>query len=551
MTGEDIIKVRDQLRAARSVMLQPWRECADIYMPYAIVDGQQVTVYTNADCHDSTGRQSAMIMANGLAVTICPREEEFFEYVPPEGLEKNEEAKVAYREATATAQSYLQSSNFWEEIGEAFVELPVFGTGSLYVGDLDDREELYFQNQTIGTYYIGEDAYRRVNCFYRDLQLTAEQAAQEFGEDSLTPEIRAKLSMPEGKTEKFNFVHGVGRHPSNWRPDPNAPESTKGEWYSITVDEKTKAVVQRKSFKEFPFAVCRYRRFGRCVWGFGPGVIVKGEARELSVMNDLASMAVETMCIPPIVAPSGLQDGVKRSAGEITYYDANDANSSQPVYELAGKADLNALQWLMERRTDQVEKAFHVDLFSLFTQRLGEGGTPPTATEVQQAVNEKLSQFSPVWGRIMSEMMDVILYRIFNVLLRAGKFGDIFQNLRDPANPSRVMIPRPSLLYKNRIVLAMQSGQTNAFMQSFSLLAPLVQFVPNLLDAFKIEDAAKGIARNLGVPEEWIRVERELRKFQEARAAQAAQAQAMQQAEQASVVAKNLGGAPPQLQSVA
>jgi hypothetical protein len=549
MTGEDILKVRDQLASQRSVMIQHWRECADVYMPFATVNQDVTNVYRADQLHDSTGRQAALIMANGLATLICPREEEFFEYVPPEALKKEETAKRAYREATEIARSYLQSSNFWEEMGEALIELPVYGTASLYCGDLDDRGELYFRNQCVGTYYISEDAYGRVSCHYRDLRLTAEQASQEFGEENLSDEIRTKLKLPEGKTEKFNFVHGVGRKTS-YRKDQKAPESQDGEWYDIVVDEKTKKVVVERSYKEFPFAVCRYRRMGKCVWGWGPGAIVKGTAWQLSSMNDLADIAIEKAAMPPTAVPSGLEGQTDLGAGGVTFYDSNDPNSKSPIYEIGGQSDIGELQWLMERRERQVNEAFHVPMFQIFTQMAMEG-REMTATEANYIHREKLTQFSPVYGRIVSEMLDRVLERIFNVLLRAGAFGDTFDKLVDPANPTRRMIPKPSLLYKNQIVLAMQAQQNRSFLGTMSLVSPLVQQFPDLLDVFNLDETVAGLARNEGLPEEWIRLKRDIDKIRAARAQAQDQANKLAAAQQASEVAANMGKAPASMQPAA
>lgn len=547
MTGEDIIKVRDQLASQRSMMTQHWRECADVYMPFATIDQETIDIYAADKMHDSTGRQALLTMADGLASILFPREEESFEWVPPMALKDDETAKRAFREASDIGQAFLQSSNIWEEIGEAFIELPGYGTCALFCGDLDDRGELYFSSQSIGTYYIAEDAYGRVNCFYRDLRLTAEQAAQEFGREKLPQEVLTALGQAAGKTEKFSFVSGVGR--KSQAANKDAPDSQQGEYYNTVVFEKTKEIVFEKSFPEFPFAVCRYRKFGKCVWGWGPGAVAKGTANQLSAMNDVADIIVERLGLPSVAAPSGMEGELDLGPGGVSYYDANDPNSRQPIYEIGGKGDLSALQWLMDRRTNEVNEAFHVPMFKIFSMRAMDR-QPLTATEANAIEREKLAQFSPVYGRIISEMIDVIQERLFVVLLRAGMFGDIFDALVDPKSGRR-LIPKPGVLYKNKIVLAMQSQQNRSFVQTMAIAAPLFEISPQLLDNYDLDEIARSLPRNEGMPEAWIRKKDAVDKIRAERAKAQAQAEALAQAEAASQVAKNLGSAPPEMRGAA
>jgi hypothetical protein len=542
MNGEAIIKTRDQLKGLRTPLEGHWDELSEQFMPFRLTRGSTLPdIFGAAKVFDSTPRRAALILANGLASLVTPREEVWFEFQAPKHLRGDDDAVRFYREASQLAREYLEGSNFYEEIQEAYISSPVFGTAALYCGDLDDKGELHFRHQPIQTYYIAEDAKGRVNCFYRDLQLTPEQAAEEFGADSLPDEIRNKVGDPQAKTERHDFVHAVFRR--NGPAADNAPESERKGWASMVVHEKTKAVVANGGYDEFPFAVHRYRRFGHCVWGFGPGTTAVGDARQLQFLNELADVAAEKAVFPPLIAPSSLEGEIGQGALEITYVDPTDPNSAAMLREWAGAARYDVAKDRMGDKRQQIESAFHVDLFQLFSIRAQERA-PMTATEASMISGEKLTQFSPVFGRLVSEMLDPILSRVFGVLLRAGMFGAPPQSVTGALGGKRTGVAAPGVLYKNRIMLAMQERQNGSFLQFMQMVMPMLELYPEAIDALNLPIAIRDMARNGDMPEAWVRDKKEVAAMQAQRAeAQQAQQQ-MAMAEQAAGIAAQAGKVP-------
>lgn len=542
MTGDSIIKTRDQLKTLRTPLEGHWDELSEQFMPFRLTRGSTLPDIFGAEkIFDSTARRAALILANGLASLVTPREETWFEFQAPKALRGEDEAVRFYREASEVAREYLESSNFYEEIQEAYISSPVFGTAALYCGDLDDRGELHYRHQPIQTYYIAEDFKGRVNCFYRDLKMTAEQAAQEFGKDKLPEELRGKVDDPQSKTEQHDFVHGVFRRTGEIPAD--APESERKPWVSMVAHEKSKAIVASGGYDEFPFAVHRYRRFGHCVWGFGPGTIAIGDARQLQFLNELADVAAEKSVFPPLIAPSSLEGEIGQGALEITYVDPTDPNSAAILREWATSGRYDVAKDRMGDKRDQLESAFHVDLFQLFSVRSKERA-PLTATEANMIGGEKLTQFSPVFGRLVSEMLDPILSRLFGTLLRAGVFGAPPAAVLKAMGGKNAGVAAPSVLYKNRIMLAMQERQNGSFMNFMSMAMPILELFPEAVDALNLPVAVRDAARNTGMPEGWIRPKKEVEAMQAARAeAQQAQQQ-LAAAEQAANVAATAGKVP-------
>lgn len=532
MTGEQLLKLRDQLRETRTPLEGHWDDLSELFMPFRLNSGTDIPDIPSAEAvNDSTGRTVALILANGLASLVIPREEVWFEWQPPKEFEKDETWVKAYREASVTAREFIERSNFYEEAQEFLIESPVFGTGNVFVGDVEDADVLYFKHQPVKTYFIAEDARGRVNVVVRELRLTPEQAAAEFGTAKLPSRISNKIGKPGGLTEKSTYVHVV--MPAKEPAAKDAPPAETKPFRSWVVEETSKDIVQSGGYEEFPFAVHRYRRFGRCPWGFGPGTTGIADARQLDFLERLADAAAEKAVFPPLAASPGLEGEIAQGALEITYHEQDEF-----VKEVATVARYDFAKDRLADKREQLRACFHTDIFQLQSQLVKERGRG-TAYEAGLLEGEKLTQFSPVFGRLVSEFLTPVLTRVFGILLRRGMLPEIMEL----ASEGRV--PAPEIRYKNRIMLAMQQRSNQSLMDFVNLTAPVVAQDPTCLDPINVPNVIRDTARNAGFPEEWIRSKKEVEGIQQARA-QAAQAQMQAQlAESAAKTGKDLGQTPP------
>lgn len=552
MTGEEIIKQRDALKTQRSCMEGNWSELSKYFTPCQINPDGVPEVYSATEVMDTTGKNAALIAANGLASLIIPRQEEWFEFRPPYELQGDDSVVRFLRECSEVTRQEIERSNFYEEAGECLLDSVVYGTSALYCGDLDEADgELHFRQQRIATYYITEDSKGRVNAFYRDLKLTAEQCVEEFGEDNLPQEIKEALKIPSKSQDKFEFVHAVYRR-KNRSKLKDASEQDKMPWGSCTAYIRTKDLVKEEGLQEFPFAVHRYRKFGGFVWGFGPGAVCKGDCRQLEFLNEMADALTERLSFPTAKAPASMEGQVRMGPGEINYGESADELNQLQEFVTAGRYDVSKDR--MQDKRQAINDAFNVDLFKFFAMRAQEHG-PLTATEASLVQNEKYSQFLPIYGRLVSEFAEVLLTRVFGILLRAGRFPDAPPAVRDQISDGKGgFIPGngvalPGISFKNRIVLAQQVKQSQAIVEYLNTTLPLFQVVPDAANIFfgslNLKIISRDLARNSQVPESWIK---SLEQIDQEEAAEAAARQAQfqaQQAESASKTAANLGKAPP------
>jgi Bacteriophage head to tail connecting protein len=515
MTGTEILKLRDQLKTTRTPLENHWDELSEMFMPFRLgTDAGIPNIPSAENINDSTGRTAALVLANGLASLLIPREDIWFEWMPPKEFEKDENWVSAYREASVVAREFIERSEFYENAQEFLIESPVFGTACVFVGDVDDPDVLYFKHQGIKTYYIAEDARGRVNMVVRELMLTPDQAAGEFGADKLPQEVASKVGKPEGLTIKTKYVHCV--MPATELADDDAPDSEKGPYQSyVVVDSSSKRIVQKRGYGEFPFMVHRYRKFGSCVWGFGPGSIAVGDARQLDFIERLADAATEKAVFPPLVASAGLEGEIGQGALEVTFLGDN-----EQVREMSTVARMDLSQARLIDKRAQLNNTFHTDLFQMFS-RHAQNNAQPLAVGVANLMQmEKLIQFAPAGGRFMSEFLNPLLTRVFGILLRRKAFGPKFDALLVDGKARA-----PEIRYKNRIVLAMQQLKNQSLVEFLQLAMPLIQMDPTMMDPINSAQIIRDTARNAGFSEDWIRSKEGEAAIKEARA----QALAMQQ----------------------
>lgn len=544
---DQMVKLRNALKSQRSSHEGDWADCLELFMPTRWgVTGDFVP---GADeLYDSEGRRASETMSSGLTSMIFPREEIFFEYGQQAGSKRSEQAIRWFRSKSAVTMSYLHRSNFFEEVQVAIKELCVVGTCCLFISDYDEESgKVFFKNQPCFSYYIAEDAKGTVDTVIRELKLTPNQAADEFGVTNLPKKVADYVGTAKGESLTHLYSHCCIPNRLSKADLKGSKADKKRPYRDIVILESEKHVVRDSGYNSFPFAVCRYGRASDSVWGYGPGTLAKGDAFQCEALNQIADVATEKMVWPSLLASSKSYGVVDNRPGGITYIDTSDPNGGADNYKEWGSTNIR-LDVPLKRLEDKhaaIRAAFFVDLFKLFTQRMQQS-REMTATEASLMSQESIAQFAPVGSRIQSELMDNIFIRLFAVLYSApGVFWTAEERPPEDLFPKggKTGIAVPAVSYKNKITLRLSVKQNGALGETMNGLAPILQASPELLDNFDLDEAARDYSRNTGIPESWIRPVDARKKMRDERAqAQAQQAQ-LQQAQQAASAAKDAAAA--------
>ena len=460
---------------------------------------------------DSTAISSAVVMAAGLLSSLTPSGELWFRYSARPGANEAEAAWLD--DCTHRAAQMLLTSNFYLGLHEAFLDLARFSTAALFVEERAEQDKLNgdalsFMNVPLGTFVIDESADRVVDTFFRKFKYTARQAEQKWGRERLPQQIREALEGGAGREgnhdRQFEFIHAIyPRRDGEWDEGEMVPGKRR-RIASVYVSVEGLQVVEEDGYYEMPVAVARLTRSNNEIYGRGPSDQVMPEIRMVNYAERDMLRGVNLLVNPPWLLDADFEGKVDNRPGGVTFW--NSSASEPKQMQLQNRVDIGE-DWV-QRKRDVIRQAFFVDMFQMLSNP-DAMRREKTAYEVEQMVQERLVLFSPMFARIVRELLNPVLERVFNVMLRGRLFAEPPQG-----------ISGYEIDYVSKIALAIKAAQNGALMQMMQVLGTMAQFEPTVAYIVDWRKAARGVARNMGLPSAWQRSDREVEALLEEQAAQ-------------------------------
>jgi hypothetical protein len=144
-----------------------------------------------------------------------------------------------------------------------------------------------------------------------------------------------------------------------------------------------------------------------------------------------------------------------------------------------------------------------------------------TATEVVQRNEDKMILLGPVLGRLQSELLQPMIIRIFNIMMRNGLFPDA---------PEILLNQEIDVEYVSPMALAQRGEELNSIVKGLELFGNISQLAPATLDYIDPPGLIKNLIKILGLPATMIRSDAEVQQIAEEKAeAQQQQMEAQQQ----------------------
>lgn len=513
-----ILKRFDDAKTDRDYMAATWREVADYMRPVkqgithetVAADFRETpNIPRIAALFDTTAVDANMTYAAGCMSWMTPSETHWFAFDAPPFLAGDDEVKRWYGKATEETRRILALSNFYSQIHEVYLDDGAFGTSGLMV---DEDGGLRFEALNIGEFCVLENERREVDTVFRSFRLSARQAIQKFGESAVHEKVRECYSNgAKDADRKDEYLHVVMRRDEADRAfgkidAPNMP------WAVLYIDRRNKHIVQEGGAWEMPVAVHRHLLWSHTAYGFSPGMLTLPDARQLNYMQQFLDTLVEKQVSPPVLLPADYEGSVDLRAGGQTFF-KDEAGIPRfwpnPGNYLVGEDRV-------EFRKRQIMRAFHVELFQALS------AVPPgkemTAEEVRSRHRDRLTLFSPTFARKNAELNTPVMRRIFGILLRGGAFPPVPDRLVQIADSGIPFVPDPEIIYTSRLALQIKAIHNETFSQTMGYVSPLFQLAPGVVDHFDVDAIVRGIARNEGFREDWLRPEREVEEIRQARA---------------------------------
>ena len=515
----------DKLKTQRQNWESHWQEIADYVLPRRAdvnksrSQGDKRTEFI----YDGTALHAAELLSSSLHGMLTNAATPWFSMrFKNEGLAQDEESREWLEACTQSMYIALDRSNFQQEIHELYTDLVTFGTSCMMIEE-DDQKFLRFSTRHIKEIYVAENDKGVVDTVHREFKITARAAYQRFG-DNLTK--RLIEIAKENPYDEITLHHCVK---PNDKQNPYKMDNMSMPFVSIYYDHEDKKIISTSGFNEFPFVVPRWLKSSSEIYGRSPSMTALADVKMINKMSETTIKAAQKMVDPPLLVPDdSFVLPVRTQPGGLNYYRSGTRDRIEPLNIGANTpVGLN----IEDQRRQAIRQAYFVD------QLLMSQDVRMTATEVMQRNEEKMRLLAPVLGRLQAEMLQPLITRSFNIMLRKGLL---------PTPPVSLQGSTIDIEYVSPLARSQRTGDVQAILRSLEIITPLAQMLP-VMDYLDADKLVKHITDVLGVPRKVLRSDQEVAEIRE----QQAEAQAQQaELDRASQMAEAGGKAAPLLKEL-
>jgi len=510
--AQETIDLEAFLTAERATWDTLWQDISRYVMPSKsdILEEKTPDILGwTQNIHDITANQANMKLAAGSFDFLVSGK--WFTYEAPEEHREQigKDGRAWYRKCGEISIRELNKSNWDLEIHECFLDRGGFGTGALMTEENKRRTGLRFTSQTVGTYSIQEDDEKAVDTFVKTTEMTARNIVKKYGIENVGKTVREAFNKG-GKdlNRKFPVIHRITPR-SDVMAGPKRADQKP--WASVHIDKQNKKILRNSGFDENPVAVTRFMRWGKHEYGYCPSILAMPITRSLNLLEKYMDALAELAAFPRFLIPSNLEGNVDLRSAGVTIFDPNNPAAIPKEWATAGRYDIGKDR--AEVMREFINEAYHVKLF----EALANVTRQMTATEVLERREEKLINFSPTFARLRHEIFNPVLFRVFNILLRQGKFPKAPESVIGilPDGSQHVIAPQVNLTSK--LALAMKALENKNFLEFLQMAELLFAFQPAAVDWIS-EEAIVKLAENAGVAEDFMNNEDQVKTIREIRA---------------------------------
>ncbi len=510
----EILQRWTRAKSARGLWPHHWEDLSRVMIlrRLGFVTDNQPGDHRRDELFDGTAMQAARDLANTVGGMLRPEGEPWFFLKVAEGVETGEaEDWIADTEQRMRDAFNDPKARFRQATGECDLDLVVLGTAEMFVGEVVGNFQLLFQSVWLndGLPFYGETG--NVEGMFRSRRLTIRQAMARNW--NLSEATRKKIEEKK-LDEKVEFLFVVTPRDEGRKGAiiaRNLPIS------NIVIEVEAQHIVAETGFHEFPYVVARWDTSSGEDYGRSPGMIALPDANSSQAIGETMLVAGQRAADPPLLTPSdAFLDAPNTFPGGLAPYEAEAVRDlgTNPIRFLESGGNFPLTRDIQRDTREQIRTAFLRDVFNLPQA----GDATMTATEVIARQKEFIRQMGPVFGRLETDYTAPMVERAFNVMLRAGAFAEIPEDLQsvrfEYESPVKKIKEQSDALAANEWALG---------------LANFENVRPGVFDNVNTDELAQFTAKAANLPRRLINSEERVLEIRTQRAAaEAAAAQAEQ-----------------------
>ena len=524
-----VLRRLDRLKKQRKTWESHWQEIADYMRPRKadITKKSQTPGNKRSELiFDGTAINAAELLSASLHGMLTNMSTPWFSlrFTDP-AINEEDEAKEWLESTEDVLYAAFHRSNFQEQIHELYDDLILFGTGVMLI-EPDKTETFRFSTRHIAECYLAEDENGRVDTVYRQFRMFARAAVSQFGADKVGDTI---LKTEERDPyEQVSILHVV--MPRDDR-DVRKMNKTNKPFASFYIEPEEKLVLSESGYNELPYCIPRWLKSSyELGYGRSPSMNALADTKVLSKMSEITLRAAQKQTDPPLMVPDdGFMLPIRTVPGGLNFYRSGTRDRLEPLN--IGANNPLGLQ-MEEQRRQAIRAAFYVD------QLIMAQGPQMTATEVLQRTEEKMRLLGPVLGRLQAELLQPLIGRCWNIMLRSKQL---------PVAPPMLDAADVGIEYVSPLAKAQKQTEVQAMVRMLELLQPLMGLDPGIVDHIDSDGLAKHVIKVLGIPASVTRGTLEVGAIRAQRQQQQQEQAEMQQAMQ---LAEAAGNAAPAVKAV-
>ena len=515
------------IKDERSTYFGHWEELSEYILPRRgrfLASKRNDGSKKNGKIIDSTATMAIRTLSAGMMSGITSPARPWFRLATPDpALMEVSEVKQWLFQTEKRMGEIFSRSNLYNSLQTVYEEMGVFGTAAMLIQE-DHEDVIRCYPFTAGEYGLANSDRLNVDTFYREFQLTVAQTVQWFGKENCSDEVNGMHK--NGQLDKWvDIIHAI--EPNHAR-DTNKRDSQNMPYRSVYFEKggREDKLLSDSGYEEFPVVAPRWHVTGVDIYGRSPAMDVLGDVKALQIEQKRKAQGIDKMINPPMQAPSSLR-GQTASVlpGGVTYVDTMQGTQGgfRPTYEVNPR--LAELQQDIQETQTRIQQGFYSDLFQMLTLS---SRRQITAREIDERHEEKLLMLGPVLERLHSELLDPLIDRTFNIMIR--------NNLVPPA-PEELNGVDLKVEYISVMAQAQRAIGTGAIERLAGFVGNLAAAKPDVLDKFDADQSVDEYADMLGVPPKIVVSDDDVSAIRDQRAQAQQQQMQMEQMQQGADVA--------------
>lgn len=510
-----------QLDQSRYSWQTHWQELAEYILPeHGLgLSGSSASEVTSGgkvrdSIKDDTATFAVGVLAAGMHSGLTSPSRPWFRLgLDDRDLEKRHDIKVWLDQVAEEMRRAFARSAVYNALHHTYKELAVFGTGGM--GLFEDGSRLFrARPYTVGEYWLALSDRLVVDTFYCVRWLTPRQMAMAYGKENLSLSVQGMLENNAQET-LVSVVQAID-HVSSGIEVPGVSMPWRCVFFERGgTDDR---VLKVSGYQEFPIMAPRWDVVSCKVYGSSRGMESLANIKMLQKMREKFLVMLDKSVDPPLRVPSSMKSvTINTRPNGVNYDDSvQGQNNFGTLYEVVPR--LQETNATIQDVRQQIREGFFNDLFMMLQQS---GTDRMTAREVVERHEEKLQVLGPVLERVHDELLDPLIHRAFNVMMRAGAL---------PPSPESVKGRNLRPEYISVLAQAQRMVGLTAMREFAQFAGTLMSVRPEVADKLNFDAMMDSYADSVGVAPEVLVPQDEVEQLRMVRAQQQEaqrQAQAM------------------------